>query len=102
MVPVEVLLDLCTRLEISRVQLPVAEFLGKVNSAGIDGPFNLYVGQDDKEATSYILHFVESGLGGAVSGSHTGAFTGAPTGSLSGAFQASLRAPIGLGGMPES
>jgi putative endopeptidase len=41
----------------------VAEFLGKVNPAGIDGPFNLYVGQDDKEATSYILHFVESGLG---------------------------------------
>jgi predicted metalloendopeptidase len=41
----------------------VAEFLGAVNPAGIDGPFNLYVGQDDKEATSYILHFVESGLG---------------------------------------
>ena len=41
----------------------VAEFLGRVNPAGIDGPFNLYVGQDDKEATSYILHFVESGLG---------------------------------------
>ncbi|UVW34958.1 peptidase M13 [SAR92 clade bacterium H455] len=41
----------------------VAEFLGKINPAGIDGPFNLYVGQDDKEATSYILHFVESGLG---------------------------------------
>ena len=41
----------------------VAEFLGAVNPAGIDGPFNLYVGQDDKDATSYILHFVESGLG---------------------------------------
>ena len=41
----------------------VAKFLGKINPAGIDGPFNLYVGQDDKEATSYILHFVESGLG---------------------------------------
>ena len=41
----------------------VAEFLGKINPAGIDGPFNLYVGQDDKQATSYILHFVESGLG---------------------------------------
>jgi putative endopeptidase len=41
----------------------VAEFLGAVNPAGIDGPFNLYVGQDDKEASSYILHFVESGLG---------------------------------------
>ena len=41
----------------------VAEFLGKINPVGIDGPFNLYVGQDDKEATRYILHFVESGLG---------------------------------------
>jgi len=41
----------------------VATFLGKVNPEGIDGPFNLYVGQDDKEATAYILHFVESGLG---------------------------------------
>lgn len=41
----------------------VAEFLGQVNPQGIDGPFNLYVGQDDKDATRYILHFVESGLG---------------------------------------
>jgi predicted metalloendopeptidase len=41
----------------------VAAFLGEVNPEGIDGPFNLYVGQDDKDATNYILHFVESGLG---------------------------------------
>ena len=41
----------------------VAAFLGQVNPEGIDGPFNLYVGQDDKDATRYILHFVESGLG---------------------------------------
>ena len=41
----------------------VAAFLGQVNPDGIDGPFNLYVGQDDKDATRYILHFVESGLG---------------------------------------
>jgi len=41
----------------------VASFFGKVNPDGIDGPFNLYVGQDDKQATNYILHFFESGLG---------------------------------------
>jgi putative endopeptidase len=41
----------------------MAAFLGEVNPEGIDGPFNLYAGQDDKDATNYILHFVESGLG---------------------------------------
>ena len=41
----------------------VIAFMGKANPDGIDGPFNIYVGQDDKQATSYILHFVESGLG---------------------------------------
>jgi predicted metalloendopeptidase len=41
----------------------VAAFFGSSNPAGIDAPFNLYVGQDDKDATSYILHLVQSGLG---------------------------------------
>ena len=41
----------------------IVTFLGSSNPAGIDGPFNLYVGQDDKEATSYILHLFQSGLG---------------------------------------
>jgi len=41
----------------------VIAFMGKVNPDGIDGPFNIYVGQDDKQATRYILHFIESGLG---------------------------------------
>jgi len=41
----------------------IAAFFGSANPAGIDGPFNLYVGQDDKEATSYILHLLQSGLG---------------------------------------
>ena len=41
----------------------IVEFFGSANPAGIDGPFNLYVGQDDKEATSYILHLLQSGLG---------------------------------------
>ena len=41
----------------------VGAFLGNINPDGIGGPFNLYVGQDDKEATRYILHFLQSGLG---------------------------------------
>lgn len=41
----------------------IVAFFGAVNPAGIDAPFNLYVGQDDKDATSYILHLVQSGLG---------------------------------------
>ena len=41
----------------------IVSFLGSSNPAGIDGPFNLYVGQDDKQATSYILHLFQSGLG---------------------------------------
>ena len=41
----------------------IVTFYGAVNPAGIDAPFNLYVGQDDKDATSYILHLVQSGLG---------------------------------------
>jgi putative endopeptidase len=41
----------------------IVAFFGAVNPAGVDAPFNLYVGQDDKDATSYILHLVQSGLG---------------------------------------
>ena len=41
----------------------IVAFFGSSNPAGIDAPFNLYVGQDDKDATSYILHLVQSGLG---------------------------------------
>ena len=41
----------------------LSPFLAAANPAGIDAPFNLYVGQDDKDATSYILHLVQSGLG---------------------------------------
>lgn len=41
----------------------IVRFFGQTNPQGIDAPFNLYVGQDDKDATSYILHIVQSGLG---------------------------------------
>lgn len=41
----------------------IVAFFGRSNPAGIDAPFNLYVGQDDKDATRYILHLVQSGLG---------------------------------------
>lgn len=41
----------------------VAAYFGQGNPMGIDGPFNLYVGQDDKDATRYIMFLVQSGLG---------------------------------------
>lgn len=41
----------------------VAGFFGRTNPMGIDGPFNLYVGQDDKDATRYAMFIVQSGLG---------------------------------------
>ena len=41
----------------------IVEFFGASNPAGLDAPFNLYVGQDAKDATRYILHLVQSGLG---------------------------------------
>ena len=37
--------------------------LGSENPNGLDGPFNFYVGQDDKDSTRYIVFFVQSGLG---------------------------------------
>jgi predicted metalloendopeptidase len=41
----------------------VARWLGEMNEIGVDGPFNLYVNQDDKESTKYVLFIVQSGLG---------------------------------------
>ncbi|MDH4048852.1 MAG: peptidase M13 [Gammaproteobacteria bacterium] len=41
----------------------VARWLGETNEVGIDGPFNLYVNQDDKDSTKYVLFIVQSGLG---------------------------------------
>ncbi|MFT7220663.1 MAG: putative endopeptidase [Candidatus Azotimanducaceae bacterium] len=41
----------------------VARFFGDVNAMGVDGPFNFYVGQDDKDSTQYVVFFLQSGLG---------------------------------------
>lgn len=41
----------------------VARWLGKMNEIGIDGPFNLYVSQDDKDSSRYVIIMVQSGLG---------------------------------------
>lgn len=41
----------------------IAAYFGASNPMGVDGPFNLYVGQDDKDATRYVMFFVQSGLG---------------------------------------
>jgi len=41
----------------------VAGFFGDLNAMGVDGPFNFYVGQDDKDSTQYVVFFLQSGLG---------------------------------------
>jgi predicted metalloendopeptidase len=41
----------------------IARWLGEMNEVGVDGPFNLYVNQDDKDSTKYVLFIVQSGLG---------------------------------------
>ncbi|MBT4493172.1 MAG: M13 family metallopeptidase [Gammaproteobacteria bacterium] len=41
----------------------VAAYLGKANPMGIDGPFNFYVSQDDKDSTQYVVFFLQTGLG---------------------------------------
>lgn len=55
--------DYLAQIDALKSHSDIVTFLGSSNPAGIDGPFNLYVGQDDKQATSSILHLFQSGLG---------------------------------------
>ncbi|MCS5582466.1 MAG: M13 family metallopeptidase, partial [Pseudomonadales bacterium] len=41
----------------------IITYFGSENPNGLDGPFNFYVGQDDKDSTRYVVFFVQSGLG---------------------------------------
>jgi len=41
----------------------MSHWFGDNNDIGIDGPFNLYVNQDDKDSTKYVIFLVQSGLG---------------------------------------
>ena len=59
----EPIADYLQQIDGLQTHADVVAFFGASNPAGIDAPFNLYVGQDDKDATSYILHLVQSGLG---------------------------------------
>jgi predicted metalloendopeptidase len=60
---IEPVADYLSQIDNLKTHADIVTFFGAVNPAGIDAPFNLYVGQDDKEATSYILHLVQSGIG---------------------------------------
>jgi predicted metalloendopeptidase len=60
---IEPVADYLSQIGNLKTHADIVAFFGAANPAGIDAPFNLYVGQDDKEATSYILHLVQSGLG---------------------------------------
>ncbi len=41
----------------------MAAWFGENNELNVDGPFNLGVGQDDKDSTQYVIFVVQSGLG---------------------------------------
>ena len=41
----------------------LAALLGRLQRIGVDGAIALYVSTDDKDSTSYLAHFVQSGLG---------------------------------------
>ena len=41
----------------------MSRWFGEINDVSVDGPFNLYVGQDDKDSTKYVMFLVQSGLG---------------------------------------
>ena len=41
----------------------MARWFGDNNDIGVDGPFNLYINQDDKDSTVYAIFIVQSGLG---------------------------------------
>jgi len=41
----------------------MSRWFGDNNDVSIDGPFNLYVNQDDKDSTKYVMFLVQSGLG---------------------------------------
>ena len=41
----------------------MASWFGENNELNIDGPFNLDVGQDDKDSTQYVIFVFQSGLG---------------------------------------
>ncbi len=41
----------------------MSSWFGDNNDISIDGPFNLYVNQDDKDSTKYVMFLVQSGLG---------------------------------------
>jgi len=41
----------------------MSRWFGENNDIGVDGPFNLYINQDDKDSTTYALFLVQSGLG---------------------------------------
>jgi predicted metalloendopeptidase len=41
----------------------LARWFGENNELNIDGPFNMAIGQDDKDSTQYVIFVVQSGLG---------------------------------------
>ncbi len=41
----------------------IAAYFGKSNGIGLDSPLGVWIGQDAKDSTRYIMHFSQSGLG---------------------------------------
>lgn len=55
--------DLFAEIDALEDHNAVAAWLGDNNQINIDGPFNLFINQDDKDSTKYVIFIVQSGLG---------------------------------------
>lgn len=60
MTPLE---DLFAEIDAIEDHDAMAAWIGKNNELGIDGPFNFFINQDDKDSTRYVIFIVQSGLG---------------------------------------
>lgn len=58
--PVE---DLFAEIDALEDHAALARWFGENNEINIDGPFNIRIGQDDKDSTQYVIFVVQSGLG---------------------------------------
>lgn len=57
------LADLFAEIDALQNHDAVAAWFGENNQINIDGPFNLFINQDDKDSTKYVIFIVQSGLG---------------------------------------
>ena len=55
--------DLFAEIDALEDHNAVAAWFGENNKINVDGPFNLFINQDDKDSTKYVIFIIQSGLG---------------------------------------